>query len=130
MKNVLDATEASNNTPSTFQEHTHIIDHTCRLHMCTYANIKVDVAATLQKEKFSFKCAANKQRFKHSNLLPNPNTDTQAHKVTQSIYNVHVHVITIPFCLCFKYYSEGNYIHVHVLGDYAFPSILIVFENY
>ena len=110
MKNVLDATEASNNTASTFQEHTYIIDHTFRLHKCTYANIKVGVAAKLQM-------CSNEQRFEHSNLLPSPNTDTLAHNQ----YTCNYHTLL---------YSEGNYIHVHVLGDYVFPSILIVFENY
>ena len=54
-------------------EHTHIIDHTFRLHKCTYANIKVGVAAKLQKEKFNFECVANEWRFEDLNLFPNPN---------------------------------------------------------
>ena len=43
-------TEAANKTASTFLEHTHIIDHTFRLHKCSCANIKVGVA---MKEKFT-----------------------------------------------------------------------------
>ena len=65
-------TEAANNTASTFLEHTHIIDHTFRLHECACANIKVGVAAKLRRDKFNFDCVANERRFEGSNLFPTP----------------------------------------------------------
>ena len=63
-------TEAANNSALTFLEHTHIIDHTFRLHKCACANMKVGVAAKLRREKFSFSYMANERRFEYSNLFP------------------------------------------------------------
>ena len=51
--------EEANNTALTFLEHVHIMDYTFRLYKGVCANIKVGVAAKLQREKFSFECTAN-----------------------------------------------------------------------